>query len=681
MKDKRTRVTTSSRRNKKELPRSSRSIASADMHENNKRENKSSSWSIVSSPYDSFDSTEGAWCNIFGVGSSSSDVESEFQNSVRIKSNELSASRSLESKEKDFNKETIGITQSHTTEQVSIFTRLKRGIAKLICHEEDEFSLTEIDDLDAEILWTSSRALDIPRTISCPAISEPTEPNVSSENNIFKEENVSAEASTSIEHTKDINHHIEDKGTQTQISSERPSLQMVHGDIRNETIPPSLTPPPPPPPPPREKQNKSGQKKSGQKKVVDETSFTDSNVDNYKKESGYISPDSSFEEEEIIDSYLSFLSPSNCDKKDSVSVSQNELGVEPDTSEIATTKKKNRNSNNLDLSPNVEESELNSSVTANVGSPNVHFLDDQMQMSEVLDSDFRDILIQQEWSNIPKSNKKFISPSNSEEENEEATELSTLPDSVGSRSTFPTTLNHNEVSSTMPRDHHVDLRDIFIQQEGLYECSSNVYLSSDDYDENEDIVLSTVDHVEENHSESKSTSNDDTFTIRESTSENDSIPDDIMDKVLSALDNKATTTTTTQKSSIDPDGTFQNYDFDDDDDEFMREMNRHNTATFAKTAELISAAKDLIHKTKVTNTSMHCAKIQTQYEQDSRDDVSAEQSPKQDRMSPDTSPSWVDKNGNDRLREKIQRRNAQLDKIRHQLSQARRWNSSTAMAQ
>ena len=450
-------------------------------------------------------------------------------------------------------------------------------------------------------------------------------------------------------------------------------VQNQQKNIQHDHISPSL-PPPPPPPPPRLSTLRSEKKKSNRTKLkekfIDAKSLTDSNPENYNEESGYISPESSFEEEEVIDTFLSFLSKSNHERNDTVSVSHDNLDVESTTGNLTDSMKYNGGSSIYkDPSSHMVESELNISVTANVGSPKVDYLDDQMQISKGLDNDFRDILIQQEWSNISKSNQKFISPSNSEEENEDATELSTLPDSVGSRSTYPTT--YNDDLSIIPRDHQVDLRDIFIQQEGLYGCSNsmNAYLSSDDYDEDEDTGPSTI-HIDESHSASKSESYDDTSIMRESMSEDDSIPDDIRDKVMSAL-NKAITTTI-QRGSMDSDGTHNSNELNSlvkDLEGTNCNESSHNSSTSTKTEALISAAKDLIQK-NMSNTSMRHAKFTTQYE-DSRDDILVDHSPNEDDINSETTSTWVNVNGNDRLREKILRQRAKLDNLRHQLSRAK----------
>lgn len=677
------------------------------MHKKNIRKTKESSSS--DSDYGSFESAEGACCTIFGI-ESSSDSEDDIQPSTMIQAEKLSASTSLESNEDDFHDETIGITQNHPKEQLGFFTRLKRGIAKLICHEEDEFSLTEIDDLDAEILWTSSRALDVPRFVVSPTVSETNESNSSTEEIIQTEENIDAkssmyqnnvtlqdhvapfskdennptttEVSEVVDHTNDneVDHTI---GNPLQNNS---NIEENRNDIRNDNIPSSLPPPPPPSSMPRRYKKKQGTNKLG-KMLVDDTTYTDSNVDQNQMQSGYISPESSFEEEGVIDAYMSFISPDDFIAKKDV------------PSERST-----HDEMNDDPLLHVEESELNLSVMANVGSPTVDVIGNQMQISNILAKDFRDILIHQEWSNIAKSNKSFISPSNSEEENEDATELSTLPDSLGSRSiSFTNTLNRNDDVSTKLKDRQVDLRDIFIQQEGLYGCSNTDYLSSDDYDEDNEMEPSLI-QSNDSHSVNQSRSNDDTLTIKDGLSDDDSIPDDVMDKVLSAL-NKVTSTAIHHHSITDemePD----TMDHDELKSIILDETNRmykedcyenilsgsfrsnssHNTSTFAKTEALISAAKDLIHKNKV-NTSIRRAKTMSQYD-DSRDDNYADHKLKEDRITPDenhtttpttpTTPTstWMNANGNDRLREKIMRRKAQFEKFRHQLSKAKSMNST-----
>jgi hypothetical protein len=197
----------------------------------------------------------------------------------------------------------------------------------------------------------------------------------------------------------------------------------------------------------------------------------------------------------------------------------------------------------------------------------------------------------------------------------------------------------------------------------------NAYLSSDDYDEDEDTGPSTI-HIDESHSASKSESYDDASILRESMSEDDSIPDDIMDKVMSAL-NKAITTTI-QRGSMDSDGTHNINELNSlvkDLEGKNRNDSSHNSSTLTKTEALISAAKDLIQKNK-SNTSMRRAKFTSQYE-DSRDDIIVDHSPKEDHINSETSSTWVNVNGNDRLREKVLRRKAKLDNLRNQLSRAK----------
>jgi hypothetical protein len=695
MRGNRKNAPTSSTSDVEDLFGSLRSDSGEGRRKNHTRMNKYSSPLYSSdSEYGSFDSTEGSCCTLFGM-ESSSDKERESQSSPQMKNDQFQASSSLGSQEGDFHDEKIGKTQNHSTEQLSFFTRLKRSIAKLICHEEDEFSITEIDDLDAEILWTSSRALGDPRLVASTVLDENTEPSVSSADQIHKEETLDAEITihrneevlqdhgiqalpieeknpTILDHAKEEDDYNDDMQTQSHDSSEKPMVQNQQKDIQHDHISPSLPPPPPPPPPLstlRSEKKKSNRNKL-KNKFIDAKSLTDSNPEKYNEESGYISPESSFEEEEVIDTFLSFLSNSNHDKNDTISVSHDNLDVESATGKLTDSMKHNGGSSIYKDPPShMAESELNISVTANVGSPKVDYLGEQMQISKVLDNDFRDILIQQEWSNISKSNKKFISPSNSEEENEDATELSTLPDSVGSRSTYPTTY-HDDLS-IIPRDHQVDLRDIFIEQEGLYGCSNsmNAYLSSDDYDEDEDTGPSTI-HIDESHSASKSESYDDASILRESMSEDDSIPDDIMDKVMSAL-NKAITTTI-QRGSMDSDGTHNINELNSlvkDLEGKNRNDSSHNSSTLTKTEALISAAKDLIQKNK-SNTSMRRAKFTSQYE-DSRDDIIVDHSPKEDHINSETSSTWVNVNGNDRLREKVLRRKAKLDNLRNQLSRAK----------